>query len=230
VSLQRLRLLPLWQAPPPPPRSTTLVCAAWTAYPRGCPSSTFLTSRPAGAAGGNPTSLTGAFPPDCLDDIRQDWPGQARVVIRGVCGPGGQSVPRPSWRGDLAVPGMTENHAGRPSPPSPAGAGCCRPRPPARGCAGLDRWIRRSTDTDSCVAVCIVVCMARLNVYVPDELAERARARGLNVSALTQAAISAELENSATDAWLEGLEARNTGARHEDVLAAIDAARNELGA
>jgi post-segregation antitoxin (ccd killing protein) len=78
--------------------------------------------------------------------------------------------------------------------------------------------------------VCIVVCMARLNVYVPDELAERARARGLNVSALTQAAISAELENSATDAWLEGLEARNTGARHEDVLAAIDAARDELGA
>ncbi|MBN2447077.1 MAG: type II toxin-antitoxin system CcdA family antitoxin [Phycisphaerae bacterium] len=72
--------------------------------------------------------------------------------------------------------------------------------------------------------------MARLNVYMPDELAERARARGLNISALTQAAISAELENSATDAWLEGLEARSTGARHEDVLAAIDAARDELGA
>ena len=51
----------------------------------------------------------------------------------------------------------------------------------------------------------MVVCMARLNVYVPDELAERARARGLNVSALTQAAITAELENTATDLWLEGL-------------------------
>ena len=60
--------------------------------------------------------------------------------------------------------------------------------------------------------------MARLNVYVPDELAERARARGLNVSALTQAAISAELENSAT------------GARHDDVLGAIDAARDEFEA
>ncbi|GAB7145531.1 antitoxin [Mycobacterium riyadhense] len=72
--------------------------------------------------------------------------------------------------------------------------------------------------------------MARLNVYVPDELAQRARARGLNISALTQAAISAELENSATDVWLEGLGARNTGARHDDVLAAIDAARDELGA
>lgn len=72
--------------------------------------------------------------------------------------------------------------------------------------------------------------MARLNVYVPDDLAERARARGLNVSALTQAAISAELENSATDTWLDGLEARTTGARHDDVLSAIDAARDEFGA
>lgn len=53
---------------------------------------------------------------------------------------------------------------------------------------------------------------------------------GLNVSALTQAAISAELENSATDAWLEGLEPRSTGARHDDVLGAIDAARDEFEA
>jgi post-segregation antitoxin (ccd killing protein) len=72
--------------------------------------------------------------------------------------------------------------------------------------------------------------MARLNVYVPDDLAERARARGLNVSALTQAAISAELENSATNTWLDGLEVRNTGARHDDVLDALDAARDEFGA
>ena len=78
--------------------------------------------------------------------------------------------------------------------------------------------------------MCILVCMARLNVYVPDDLAERARARGLNVSALTQAAIRAELENSGTDAWLDGLEARSTAARHGDVLDAIDAARDEFGA
>ncbi|ORA51213.1 antitoxin [Mycolicibacterium celeriflavum] len=77
--------------------------------------------------------------------------------------------------------------------------------------------------------VCTLVCMARLNVYVPDDLAECARARGLNVSALTQAAIRAELENSATDAWLDGLEARSTDARHDDVLEAIDAARDEFG-
>lgn len=54
--------------------------------------------------------------------------------------------------------------------------------------------------------------------------------RGLNVSALTQAAISAELENSATDTWLKGLESRSTGARHDDVLDALDAARDEFGA
>ncbi|PQM51235.1 antitoxin [Mycolicibacter virginiensis] len=78
--------------------------------------------------------------------------------------------------------------------------------------------------------VCILVRMARLNVYVPDDLAERARARGLNISALTQAAISAELENSATDSWLDGLEAWSTSARHDDVLTALDAARDELGA
>lgn len=78
--------------------------------------------------------------------------------------------------------------------------------------------------------MCIVVCMARLNVYVPDDLAKRAKALGLNISALTQAAIAAELENSATDAWLERLEASSTGARHDDVIAAIDAARDEFGA
>ncbi len=72
--------------------------------------------------------------------------------------------------------------------------------------------------------------MARLNVYVPDDLAERARARGLNVSALTQAAISAELESSDTDVWLDTLAARNTTARHDDVIDAIDAARDEFGA
>lgn len=42
--------------------------------------------------------------------------------------------------------------------------------------------------------MCTSVCLARSNVYVPDELAERARARGLNISAVTQNAISAELE------------------------------------
>ncbi|MGH3097913.1 MAG: type II toxin-antitoxin system CcdA family antitoxin, partial [Streptosporangiales bacterium] len=43
------------------------------------------------------------------------------------------------------------------------------------------------------------VCMARLNVWVPDELASEARSAGLNVSAVTQAALAAELSSHATD-------------------------------
>ncbi|MCH9759181.1 MAG: type II toxin-antitoxin system CcdA family antitoxin [Actinomycetia bacterium] len=74
----------------------------------------------------------------------------------------------------------------------------------------------------------ISVCTARLNVYVPDDLAERARARGLNVSALTQAAISAELERSGTDEWLDTPVVGSTTARHDDVIDAIDAFYVEL--
>lgn len=72
--------------------------------------------------------------------------------------------------------------------------------------------------------------MARVNVYIPDELAERAREAGLNVSALTRAAIEAELAGHATDAWLERLGPRTgRGPSHEAVMAALDAAREESG-
>jgi post-segregation antitoxin (ccd killing protein) len=70
--------------------------------------------------------------------------------------------------------------------------------------------------------------MARLNVYVPDELAEEARSAGLNVSALTQDAIRATLAAGSTDAWLATL--RDGPARtatHDAVLDALDAARAE---
>ncbi|MER7455130.1 type II toxin-antitoxin system CcdA family antitoxin [Nocardia beijingensis] len=70
--------------------------------------------------------------------------------------------------------------------------------------------------------------MARLNVYVPDELAERARERGLNVSALTQAAILAELEKTATSAWLAEF-ADRPAVSHEATLDALDSSRDEFG-
>jgi post-segregation antitoxin (ccd killing protein) len=73
------------------------------------------------------------------------------------------------------------------------------------------------------------VCMARLNVYVPDELAERARACGLNVSALTQAAIAAELDRTSTSAWLDSLPSVGSTVDHDAVIAALDAARDEFG-
>ncbi|MDJ0355835.1 type II toxin-antitoxin system CcdA family antitoxin [Paenarthrobacter sp. PH39-S1] len=71
--------------------------------------------------------------------------------------------------------------------------------------------------------------MARLNVHVPDELAARARARGLNVSALTQAAIAAELKRCDTDAWLDNLPVREKVVPHDAALGALDAARAEFG-
>ena len=71
--------------------------------------------------------------------------------------------------------------------------------------------------------------MARLNVYVPDELAERARAAGLNVSALAQAAIIAELERDATAEWLATVPVQPRRVSHEAAMEALDAARDDLG-
>lgn len=77
--------------------------------------------------------------------------------------------------------------------------------------------------------VCILVCMARLNVYVPDELAEQARSRGLNVSALTQAAIVEELERTSLSAWLDSLPTLSRSVDADAVKAALDEARDEFG-
>ena len=52
--------------------------------------------------------------------------------------------------------------------------------------------------------------MARVNISVPDELVERARAAGLNVSRLASAAVADELDRldkiAALDAYLAALE------------------------
>lgn len=75
------------------------------------------------------------------------------------------------------------------------------------------------------------MCMARLNVYVPDDLAARSREAGLNVSALTQQAISDALATAETDAWLGSLgRGGRPGVSGDEILAALDDARDELGA
>lgn len=75
------------------------------------------------------------------------------------------------------------------------------------------------------------VCMTRVNVWVPDELAHQARSAGLNISAVTRAALAAELAGRATDAWLDSLpEPRGNGPSDEAVLRALDEARDEFGA
>ena len=71
--------------------------------------------------------------------------------------------------------------------------------------------------------------MARVNIYVPDELAREARAAGLNLSGLTQEAIRRALSARRTDAWLDGLlKGKQTDIDIEAVLAAVRAAREEL--
>jgi post-segregation antitoxin (ccd killing protein) len=69
--------------------------------------------------------------------------------------------------------------------------------------------------------------MARVNVYLPDELAARAKKADLNVSSLTQRAIEQELAGHATSAWLEEIrKLPPSGVSHDEVIAALDAARD----
>ena len=73
--------------------------------------------------------------------------------------------------------------------------------------------------------------MARVNVYLPDELAQRARAAGLNISGLAQEALRGALMRAETDAWLDRLEALpRADIAHGRVIDAVDAAREEFGA
>lgn len=50
------------------------------------------------------------------------------------------------------------------------------------------------------------VCMARINVYLPDEMAEVVKSANLNVSALTQNAIRIALAQGSTNNWLATLD------------------------
>lgn len=72
--------------------------------------------------------------------------------------------------------------------------------------------------------------MARVNVYLPDEMAREARAAGLNLSRVAQDAVRGELARRATDTWLDEL-ARLPSVEipHERVIESIDEARAEIG-
>ncbi len=71
--------------------------------------------------------------------------------------------------------------------------------------------------------------MARVNVYLPDELAREARAAGLNISRVAQDALSASLAQDETDCWIEGLERLpRAEVSHASVLRALDEGRAEL--
>jgi len=71
--------------------------------------------------------------------------------------------------------------------------------------------------------------MARVNVYLPDELALQARAAGLNISRVTREALSRSLAHSETDRWLDRLaDVPRADVAHGSVLRALDEARAEL--
>ena len=71
--------------------------------------------------------------------------------------------------------------------------------------------------------------MARVNVYLPDDLAAEAKAAGINVSNLTQQALRSALAASRLDDWLDDVAAlRPLRISHRAVAEAVTAAKNDL--
>ncbi len=71
--------------------------------------------------------------------------------------------------------------------------------------------------------------MARVNIYLPDELAEAAKATGLNVSRLTQEAIRRKVRTRTLDRWLERTATLpDPGMGPETVAQEMSAAKDEL--
>jgi hypothetical protein len=72
--------------------------------------------------------------------------------------------------------------------------------------------------------------MARVNVYLPDDLAERAREAELNVSAITQAALANQLAARDMQWWLGSIVAFDpVDVAPDRVRSALDTARADFG-
>jgi post-segregation antitoxin (ccd killing protein) len=72
--------------------------------------------------------------------------------------------------------------------------------------------------------------MARVNIYLPDELAAEAKAAGLNVSQVAQEALGNELQRQRAAEWVARVRLRlSTGVTHEQVIDALHAVRDEMG-
>lgn len=73
------------------------------------------------------------------------------------------------------------------------------------------------------------MCMSRVNVYLPDELAAEAKAAGLNISSLTQEAVRSALVAHSLKGWQDRVnQLGSTGIDHESVLEAVRSAKDEL--
>jgi hypothetical protein len=73
--------------------------------------------------------------------------------------------------------------------------------------------------------------MARVNIYLPDDLAKRAREAGLNVSGIAQESLERKLRTLATDQWLDSLRDRPRGPEipRKELDQIMDEVREESG-
>ena len=73
--------------------------------------------------------------------------------------------------------------------------------------------------------------MAKVTIYMPDDLLAEAKDADLNISGLAQAAVAAALRTAKTDAWLDELRRRpRSTVRSEDVDRAVREVRDTWGA
>ncbi len=74
------------------------------------------------------------------------------------------------------------------------------------------------------------VCMPRVNIYLPDDLAAEAKEAGLNVSQVAQDALRKQLKTKKTAEWVARVQKLPpTGVTHEEVMDALSAVREEMG-
>jgi post-segregation antitoxin (ccd killing protein) len=72
--------------------------------------------------------------------------------------------------------------------------------------------------------------MARVNVYLPDDLAAEARSAGLNLSRVMQEALRREMSRKGLHAWLEAVgRLAPIEISPEAVAAAVEGGREDLG-
>lgn len=71
--------------------------------------------------------------------------------------------------------------------------------------------------------------MSRVNVYLPDDLAEEAKKAGLNISSLTQEAIRSTLAAQTLERWQQQVSGLSSpGVSHAKVIDAVRSAKDEL--
>ncbi len=72
--------------------------------------------------------------------------------------------------------------------------------------------------------------MPRVNIYLPDDLAEQAKLAGMNVSQVAQDALREQLRRQRMSDWVGRVSKRPpTGVSHNQVIGALHAVRENMG-